>query len=79
MSVPNAHSQPDSLTPAPPGLRAVVGDDIHPDHVGVGVDKPGFVRPLLIAYFEVLRLDAVLNYLEVAGVTGQVQGVDLNR
>lgn len=69
----STHSKPDSLTITSPGLRAVVGDDLHTDHMGVGVDKPSLVQPLLIAYFNVLRLDTVLNYLEVAGVTGQVQ------
>ena len=72
-------SQPDSLPPASPGLGAVGGDDLQTDHVGVGVDKPGLVQSLLVANSEVLRLDAVLNYLEVAGVTGQVQGGDLSR
>ena len=67
------HSQSDSLALATRGLRAVLGDDLHTDHVGVGVDKASLVQPVLITYLDVLRLFSVLSYLEVAGVTGQVQ------
>ena len=67
------HSQPDSLATAPRGLGAVVGDDLETDHVGVRVNKPSLVQPSLIAYFKVLRLDSILDYLNVAGVTGKVQ------
>ena len=69
----STNSQSDSLALAPRGLGAVHGDDLHTDHVGVGVDKPSLVQPVLIAYPEVLRLHSVLNYLNVAGLTGKVQ------
>ena len=69
----STHFNSDSLTLASHGVRALGGDDLHTDHVGVGEDKPRLVWPFLIAYLEVLRLDPVLNYLKVARVTGQVQ------
>ena len=67
------HFQSGPLPTAPRGLGAVVGDDLDTDHVGVRVDKPSLVQPSLIAYFKVLRLDSILDYLNVAGVTGKVQ------
>ena len=67
------HFQPGPLTTAPRGLGAVVGDDLETDHVGVRVDKPSLVQPVLVAYPQVLRLDSVLNYLNVARVAGKVQ------
>ena len=69
----STHSQSDSLALAPRGLGALGGDDLHTDHVGVGVDEPSLVQPVLIAYPDVLRLHSILNYLKVAGVTGEVQ------
>ena len=72
-----AHLQPHPLAPAPPRPGAGPAHHLHSQGVGVGVEKPGGVRPLLIADLQSLPLLSVLLNLEVAGVAVQVQGGDL--